>query len=230
MLYTEEAVKANIRNRQGKRVFFQGKGDTLTPGARDWLRRERIEILPAEQAKNTQFRLENGACLGEKPENMTHLQGNLLVEKTHPRIRFRGAIDTLESELLLCILDLPELGRELGVLLALSREMIRCEVLEEPLKDRLICGMSSSELREKSHFPQKYYGQPHFMPEPGDGRKLLLLNRLRTQIRETEILALAAFTGPEGNLLREDIPQMLNRMSSLVYVWMIRLKKGETWV
>ena len=229
MLYTEEAVKANIRNRQGKRVFFQGKGDTLTPGARDWLRREKIEILPAEQAKITQYQLENGEYLGEKPENMTHLQGNMLVEKTHPRIRFRGAIDTLESELLLCSLDLPELRRELGELLALSREMIRCEVLEEPLKERQICGMTPAELRERSHFPQKYYGQPHFMPDPGDGRKLLLLNRLRTRIRETEILAVAAFAGPEGKLLREDIPKMLNRMSSLVYIWMIRLKKGETW-
>ena len=50
MLYTEEMVRANIRNREGKRVFFLGRGDTLTPGARDYLSRERIEILPGEQA------------------------------------------------------------------------------------------------------------------------------------------------------------------------------------
>ena len=48
MLYTEQQVKANIRNRDGKRVFYLGRGDQLTPGARDWLSRERIEILPAE--------------------------------------------------------------------------------------------------------------------------------------------------------------------------------------
>ena len=40
MLYTEEAVRANIRNREGKRVFYLGKGDTLTPGARDWQSRQ----------------------------------------------------------------------------------------------------------------------------------------------------------------------------------------------
>ena len=51
MLYTEENVRDNLRNRQGKRVFYLGKGDQLTSGARDFLRRERIEILPAEQAK-----------------------------------------------------------------------------------------------------------------------------------------------------------------------------------
>ena len=39
MLYTEEAVKANIRNREGRRVFYLGTGEQLTPGARDWLRR-----------------------------------------------------------------------------------------------------------------------------------------------------------------------------------------------
>ena len=51
MLYTEETVRANIRNRDGKRVFFLARGDTLTPGARDFLGQERIEILPGEQAK-----------------------------------------------------------------------------------------------------------------------------------------------------------------------------------
>ena len=63
MLYTEENVKANLRNREGRRVFYLGKGDTLTPGARDWLRRERIEILPAEQAKPDRYRLLGGGWL-----------------------------------------------------------------------------------------------------------------------------------------------------------------------
>ena len=32
MLYTEEAVKANIRNRDGQRVFYLGEQERLTPG------------------------------------------------------------------------------------------------------------------------------------------------------------------------------------------------------
>ena len=102
MLYTEESARANVRNRDGKRVFYLGRGDTLTPGARDFLSRERIEIRPGESAKIEEYRLLNGAVLREKPEHMTHLNGDVLVEKTHPRIRFRGTMDTLEAELLLC--------------------------------------------------------------------------------------------------------------------------------
>ena len=51
MLYTEEAARNNIRTREGKRVFFLGQGDRLTSAAQDFLRREGIEILPAEAAK-----------------------------------------------------------------------------------------------------------------------------------------------------------------------------------
>ena len=47
MLYTEQSARANIRNREGRRVFYLASGDQLTPGARDWLRQEKIDILPA---------------------------------------------------------------------------------------------------------------------------------------------------------------------------------------
>ena len=36
----------------------------------------------------------------EKPEEMTHLRGNRLVPKTHPRIRFRGQLDSLMAQVL----------------------------------------------------------------------------------------------------------------------------------
>lgn len=102
MLYDEAAVRANLRNREGKRVFFLGKDDCLTPSARDFLHRERVEIRPGEEAKIQRYRLPGGGYLTEKPEHMTHLHGDVLVKKTHPRIAFRGAMDTLEAELLLC--------------------------------------------------------------------------------------------------------------------------------
>ena len=63
MLYTEKNVKDNIRNREGKRVFFLGKGDTLTPGARDYLSRERIPILPGEAAKIETYKLLGGGTI-----------------------------------------------------------------------------------------------------------------------------------------------------------------------
>ena len=227
MLYTEEAVRANIRNREGKRVFYQGKGDTLTPGARDYLSRERIEVLPAEQAKPEEYRLANGAVLREKPEHMTHLKGNLLVPKTHPRIALRGRMDSLEAELLLCQLNCEKWRAELGEILALARNLIRWDVLDEPAPEGKLCGLTAEELRSHSHRPQDYYGQPHFMPEAADGAVILHLNRCRTAARAAELAAAAAFTDENGSCTREDILRSLNRMSSMLYILMIREKAGR---
>lgn len=226
MLYTEENVRANIRNREGKRVFFLGKGDQLTSGARDFLRRERIEIRPAEEAKIETYRLLNGGFLSEKPEHMTHLHGDVLVPKTHPRIAFRGAMDTLETELMLCQLVVePEIRKELGEILTLARTLVRCEVLEEPVPEGKLCGLTEEEQRQRSHRPQDFYGQPHFMPEYADGAAILQVNRARCAARDAELKAVAAFTDSEGNPTRVDILRALNRMSSMIWILMIRMKK-----
>ena len=225
MLYTEESVRANIRNRDGKRVFFLGERDTLTPGARDLLHREHIDILPASQAPIAEYRLPNGAVLSKKPEHMTHLHGDILVPKTHPRIRFRGAIDTLEAELLWCQSTVKApFSERIGEILAFARSLIRCEVLDEPVRQERLCGLTESELRERSHRPQDFYSQPHFMPSAADGCTVLALNRCRTAVRAAELAAAHAFTDADGNCTRTDILQALNRMSSMVYILMIQTK------
>ena len=227
MLYTEDMVRMNIRNRDGKRVFYLGKGDNLTPGARDYLSRERIEIHSAETAKPLEYQLLNGAALREKPEQMTHLNGNLLVYKTHPRIRFRGAMDALEAELLLCQQECKKWRAELGEILNLARNLIRCEVMGEPVQVEKLCGLTMDEQRSRSHRPQDYYGQVHFMPEVTDGPVVLQLNRCRTAARAAELAAAAAFTDQDGNCSREDILRALNRMSSMIYILMIREKAAS---
>ena len=227
MLFGEEAVRANVRNREGKRVYYLGKGDQLTSAARDWLRRERIEILPAEQAKPQRYRLLSGGYVEEKPEHMTHLNGDVLVPKTHPRIVFRGKMDTLESELILCQLADKSLESPVGEILGLARQIIRCEVLGEPLKWDTLCGLTESEQRKRSHFPQEYYSQPHFMPSFSDGMVIARLNRARCTAREAELASVDAFSDREGNLTRGDIPQALNRMSSMLYLLMIQKKAGK---
>ena len=224
MLYNEEAVRANIRNRQGKRVFCLGRGDQLTSGARDWLSRERIEILPGEQARPDRYRLPGGGWLEEKPEHMTHLNGEVLVPKTHPRIRFRGKMDTLEAELILCQLESDSLRRPVGEVLALARQILRCDVLEEPLKPQPLCGLTEEQQRRQSHFPQEYYGQPHFMPEAEDGPVIARLNRARCAAREAELTAAEAFSDREGRPTRPDLLRALNRMSSMLYILMIQQK------
>ena len=215
MLYNLEAVKANIRNRDGKRVFFLGKGDQLTTEARDHLNRERIEIRPGEQARISQYRLLGGGILTEKPEDMTHLYGDVLVHKTHPRIAFRGAMDTLEAALLMC-------GDSVREILELARRLIRCEVMDEPVGEFTLYGLTEAEQRKRSHFPQDYYGQPHFMPDFTDSAQLLQLNWARCCARSAELAAAAAFLDGQ----RTDIQKTLNRMSSMLYILMIK-EKGK---
>lgn len=224
MLWDEQAVRANIRNRDGKRVYYLGKGDQLTSTARDFLRRERIEILPGSQARPERYRLLSGGYAEEKPEHMTHLNGEVLVPKTHPRIRFRGKMDTLEAELILCQLVPGAPEGALGEILDLSRKILRCDVLEEPLRQDTLCGLTQDEQRGRSHMPQDYYGQPHFMPQASDGSVIAGLNRARCFAREAELAAVEAFSDRDGNLIREDIPKALNRMSSMLYLLMIQEK------
>ena len=224
MLWNETAVRENLRNREGKRVFYLGKGDQLTSTARDWLSRERIEILPADQAKPNGYRLANGAVLTEKPEHMTHLNGDVLVSKSHPRILFRGKLDTLEAELILCQLTDPGLMTPVGEILNFTRKLIRCDVLEQPFPEERLLGLSEEELRRRSHLPQKYYGQPHFAPSAADGMAIARLNRARCAAREAELAAVRAFADREGNPTRVDILRAMNRISSAIYLLMVQEK------
>ena len=222
MLYDETAAKANIRNREGRRVFFLGEKDRLTPSARDWLQRERIDILPAEQARITRYRLPGGGYCEEKPEHMTHLCGDVLVPKTHPRIAFRGKVDLLEAELILCRLKTGVEG--LQEVLTLARRLIRCDVLDEPVGGFSLGGLTEAEQRKRSHFPQEVYGVAHFMPEAEDGERIAYLNRCRALCRSAELAACHAFADREGNPTRPDILQALNRMSSYLYILMLEEK------
>ena len=221
MLYTLQTVRDNLRNKAGKRVFYLGKGDTLTSEARDFLTRERIQILPAEQARPERYRLLGGGYMEEKPEHMTHLNAEVLVEKSHPRILFRGAVDLLEAELLLCCANATgDIRKLLEEALRHSRTLLRNEVLDEPVKAETLGGMDEKALRERSHRPQDFYSQPHFMPEPTDKPLLLQVNKARCAARAAELAAVTAF--PSG---REDLIRAVNRLSSFLYLIMIQLKK-----
>ena len=221
MLYTRQAVQDNLRNRDGKRVFYLGKGDQLTSDARDFLTRERVEILPADRAKPERWKLLNGGFMEEKPEHMTHLNGDTLVEKTHPRILFRGAVDTLEAELLLsCVNATGDIRKQLEEALNFARTLLRNEVLDEPVMVTTLGGLDEKALRQRSHRPQDFYGKPHFMPQPTDSALLLQVNRARCAARQAELKAVAAF--PAG---REDLLRAFNRLSSFLYLVMIQLKE-----
>ena len=115
----------------------------------------------------------------------------------------------------------------LAAVLLLARMLIRCDVLEEPVPEGKLCGLTEAEIRRRSHFPQNYYAQPHFMPGVSDGEVVARLNRARCAAREAELAAVAAFTDREGKPTRLDILQAMNRLSSMLYLLMIQEKSKK---
>ena len=87
--------------------------------------------------------------------------------------------------------------------------------------------LTPEQLREYSHYPEKHFGQPHFLACYTDGPALLAVNKLRTVVRQTELAAYAAFRDPDGNVTRSDMILGLNRLSSLMWIMMIKWKAGQ---
>lgn len=216
--------------------FILSEGCRLTPAAAQFLSERKIQVVdkPAHvmQAASSNTAISattNGG--NEKPEHMTHLRGSELVPKSHPGIKFRGKLDTFEALLLTAILDAESLGyqelsRDLEELLNYARQMMRADVMGEPLTQLKIRGWAPQEIRERSHYLKKYYDIDHFMPQPRHGKLIAQLNYLRTQARELELAAIDVFYSGE-KVIREDILQAVNRFSSLIYIFMAQLLSGD---
>ena len=148
---------------------------------------------------------------------MTHLRGNLLVPKTHPRIALRGHLDGLQARVLLMQAKYKEdeaLRAALDSVLCYLRAILGAEVKEERLGEILLFGLGHEELRRMSHNVKEYFGIEHPVPDPTMGEQALELNLLRTQVREAELSAANAFH--EGDTL--GIIRHLNRLSSGIYI------------
>jgi ethanolamine utilization cobalamin adenosyltransferase len=222
---TENHLRLEIGCRGDLREYELPEGASLTPSARTFLADRKIR-LAAKEGKDKTRRA--------KKEHETHLDRERLVLKTDPRIAFRGKLDSLEAKIILAQARIAERSRDdlaadLGDVLHTVREILRSEVLGIPFKAGPLMEMTVEEIHEASHHPQEAFGVPHFMPEHGMGEDMALLNWIRTDVRETELAACAAFSrGSTGeDVGREDIVMGLNRLSSAVYVMMCRLKSGR---
>lgn len=165
-----------------------------------------------------------------KPEEMTHLNAHRLVPKDHPRIRFRGQLDLLQAHIVAAQLALEgerdgeTLIRQLEEILALLRQVMRSEVLDEPLPDETILGLTPEELRAQSHDPKTYFGiDPMTPPSRRFGRAYAQINLLRAQARLAEESAVAAFKTSPSKAQRQ-IMQMMNRLSSAFHILMCRIQ------
>jgi ethanolamine utilization cobalamin adenosyltransferase len=169
-------------------------------------------------------RPESGGHGGPKPEHMTCLLGDVLVPKTHDRIRFRGLIDSLEAELIEAQILASSLGegwytKGLGEVLDCLRSVLAAEVKETPLPEFSFFGLSEEELHAQSHHVRETFGLEHPVPDYTMGPLAVRLNTLRARIREGELLAVRVFwkddDGSPGS--REDIIRVMNRLSSVLY-------------
>ncbi len=230
-------------------TYYVEENTLLTPAARDFVREHNIQLCPlpapgaqAESAMTTtpiptqggRARYQDavsGGALDRKPEEMTHLRGNLLVPKTHPRIAFRGKLDSLMAQILELEVAAEEAGEgklleDLEELLAFTRQILAAEVKDEPLPPIQLLGLDNEAIREHSHHVKRYFGMNHPIPSRQMGRLPLALNRLRTQVREVELAACQAFS-QEGVFTRTDLIEGLNRMSSCVYIIFCRKLSGD---
>lgn len=254
---TENALRLELRNSQPE-VYYVPTGCMLTPAAREYLQQRKIKIakegetvkgdgprvvatevppmpqvaVQADQMKPKFVDYETGAYYMTKPEHMTHLFGNTLVNKNHPRILFRGKLDSLQALVVLDQVLIGENGSEklvadLDNILGILREIMRCDVLDEELKNDTIIGLTHAELRERSHNPQKFFNiKQMVLPDRTMGKDYALLNQLRAAIRETEVAAAEAFRN--GNqFTRGDIIEELNRLSSAIHIMMCMYLAGQ---
>jgi ethanolamine utilization cobalamin adenosyltransferase len=165
-----------------------------------------------------------------KPEHLTSLSGERLVSKAHGRIAFRGAVDSLEAEIIEAQILADECGKagcreNLAEVLSCLRDMLAAEVKDIPLAPPCLFGLRSDELRRQSHDVKAAFGFEHPLPDYTMGPLAARLNLLRTRVREAEVLAVRVF-GP-GEDEREDLILAMNRLSSALYWLFCREVSGR---
>ncbi|WP_350342952.1 cobalamin adenosyltransferase [Proteinivorax tanatarense] len=246
---TETRLREEFKNKFPKKYLINSKV-MVTPSAQEFIKQKKIELIYEDSQKNSEQKQEtieqhnidktdmtekrpkykdyyHGGSFQEKPEYMTQLYGNVLVRKDDLRIQLRGKLDSFQAEILKVQVDLmkakeEKVVKDLDEILKLTREILRAEVLEEPLQSLNILGMDEECLRKASHNPKKYLGVDHIFPNHTMGEVLVKLNGLRSFSREVEILGVQAFASTEGYVQRKDILQALNRLSSGLYILMGR--------
>ena len=227
----------------GTRRYEVEEGTFVAESARSWLEKRGIDLVMVPRGKvcggmsrtpvpdrgnRTYLDAATGLGLGrEKPEEMTHLRGNLLVKKTHPRIAFRGKLDSLEAALLEAQWlahkeNRPEVREDLGEVLEHVRLVLGAEVKGEPLPEGTLMGMDQGALRRVSHAIRGEFGIYHPIPGWEMGELALRLNTFGTLELAEELAAAAAFEAP-GEAPRPDLIKELNRLSSGVYIIFCRL-------
>lgn len=244
-ILTDIELRAHWYRTQEK-CYTVAPGVYVTPAARDFIREHQIQLhfaapvspagtmsvtpIPVSSGRAKYVDYVTGEAMSVKPEDMTHIRGNLLVKKTHPRIAFRGKLDSLMARVMSVQIiaeetNAPKAAQDLEELLGYIRLMLGAEVKDEPLKPMQLLGMDSEGIRQCSHHVKEHIGIDHPIPSYRMGKLCVALNELRTQVRETELCAVNAFAQEQPGA-HSDIIEGLNRLSSCVYILFCRVAAG----
>jgi ethanolamine utilization cobalamin adenosyltransferase len=253
---TEAIIREELKAKEPE-IYYVEEGKLLSPAAREYLHQRRIKIgtkeekemlgqksqnpvkeeeketVPEQKVQVLKYTdYETGAFYLEKPEHMTQLSGNVLVAKNHPRIYFRGKLDSLQALVILSQAMLAEdqgsrkIIEDLNDIKRVLMEIMRCDVLDIKFENHSVIGLDHEQLRARSHDPQKFFNiKQMMMPDYTMGKTYAILNHLRTAIRETEVAGTTAFL--EGaKCTRSDIIEELNRLSSAIHIMMCMYLAG----
>lgn len=238
---TENELRRELLHNGIPSVYHISCDDILTPAALDFLKERNIEIMYTQIEEQINYskprnkddwetskefkNFYTGKTMDSKLESMTHLFENVLVYKDDPRIILRGRLDSLQSYIIDIQIYFQDKNRmdlvdQLEDTLNFSREILKCEVLNQAFPDITILGMTIPEIRERSHNPQKYFGLKQMvLVNYKHGAIISKLNLLRTYSRECELVAVQAFR--DGDTIKQNtLIQALNRLSSCFHILM----------
>lgn len=239
-ILTEADLRASFQT-DGIKEYSVPPDVFVTPAAKEYLDARGIKIVVTDgektcfnETKQAKSFAPKSAFIGTapgekydiKPENMTHLRGNVIVPKIHPVIEFRGKMDTLQADIILVQtaasrLCMDSLAEDLQETLLFARAVLGAEVNNSPLEETRLLGFSYSELRRVSHDIKSELGlESHPVPDYTMGELPAAVNALRAKVREAELAAAAAL--PD----RIDILTALNRLSSCMHIIFCRLLMG----
>ncbi|WEM41080.1 ethanolamine utilization cob(I)yrinic acid a,c-diamide adenosyltransferase EutT [Photobacterium sp. DA100] len=222
-MITERQITVKWRDESG-RVFI-GEQDEAKASTKQ------VHPLKTNNARPKNACVMCGSDIADKPALMTHLNDQVLVPKTHPRIALRGKLD---SCICFCVMaqcameNQPEILRGfMADIRSYLGQLLQAEVTEQPLPLPSLGDFQADEVHRWSHKPLAYLGHDHLLPEVSYGQQVAQLNYLRALVRELELMASQVYLDDCMQLSRNDIVAGLNRLSSAVYVVMILVLQCE---
>ena len=250
MVLTEDKLKNLYRKEEFKKYVVEN-GTIMTPSARQFpadkgieiVKEEAVEEKTAVQEKVIERVVEKaitpkyigvaGESYFEKPEHMTQISGNILVKKNDERIIFRGKLDSLQAKWLILQKEFENYGNEklqkdMESVAIFIKKIVSAEVLDMEMEEIKVLEETLDKIKEISHNPKKFFGIGHLFDISIKNSILVLkLNEMRGSSREIEIAGVAAFSNEKGIIIKKEILKALNRLSSVIYVMMLKGEKGE---